>query len=328
MKFSKILLIIGLVFLITSCTTTEKFSVYAPVGTKIYTPNSPYAPNGMATYSEKVKIEIPSDMYCAYILAQSGESTIKVPIGLDYKIDRHTRAKVPFYLIPIGVGVVAGGIAVKDEIILASGELLGLTGTGMLLCTQARFRQTSYDYNFAYEKNQRVKIPQLSYTLLNPNPPKEHKNETVEIKESSSRKKASSGKDVSQEKKSATSNSSKVNTSRLDNAKRIEGKYVGKGKLLSGNNIEENYSEIYLEVERIDKDHVSIRIIESDEDYFDAPLVYTLKKGKNSGYILNIDKLPEAVIQITYSGKLTFNHKKVNIDDVIYTLEITADKVK
>ncbi len=79
-------------------------------------------------------------------------------------------------------------------------------------------------------------------------------------------------------------------------------------------------------MKRIDKRHVSVRIIESDDDYFEAPLEYEIHVNKNGGYDLNIENLPEASIKITQNGKLTFKHKKVNIDNQIYTLEITAQK--
>lgn len=97
---------------------------------------------------------------------------------------------------------------------------------------------------------------------------------------------------------------------------------------MSDKKIEEKYPEIYVNLERIDKNHVSVHIIESEEDYFDSPLVYEIIKGKNGVYNLTIGKLPETTIQITNNGKLTFKHKKVNIDNHIYTLEINALKTK
>lgn len=330
----------GLICLLTGCSTTEKISIYAPSGTKIYTPNNIYAPNGMTTPSGIIDVAIPSDMYCGYILVQSADSDIKIPIGVDYKINHHTGTKAALYTgglfscIGLG-GCIGGGILMLAGESDTGGSVIGAGGVGALIGaafgapSQARLRQTSYDYNFGYEKRQHVNIPALSFKLLNPNSPKEGDNTTTEKTElASPRKKASSGKDITQETPSTTTNSSKVNKSRSDNARKIEGRYNGNGKLLLGKNIDEIYREIYVLIERIDKNHVSVRIIESDEDYFDTPLVYEIQKGQKGDYKLIIEKLPEAVIQITDSGKLTFNHKKVNIDNIIYTLEIIAEKNK
>lgn len=341
MYLNKLLLITGIMLLIVSCSTTEKFSVYVPGGTKVYTPNNPTTPSGIATASDKVDVVVPSDMYCGYILAQAAGSDVKVPIGLDYKTNRHTGAKAALYtggtLTCVGIGTaMVGGIAMiaaasqGDEgnqdsfgMITAAGAAVG--GVGALICmpAQGRLRQTAYDYNFGYEKKQRVNMPALSFTLLNPNSPKGYEEENAAKREStSSRRKASSGKDVIAE----TATGSRVNKTRTDNAKKIVGTYTGHGTLFSGKNIDEKYSEISVIIERKDKNQVFVRIIENDEDYFDAPLVYEVRKNKNGSYTLNIDKLPEAVIQITSSGKLTFKHRKVNIENQIYTLEITADK--
>lgn len=341
MYLNKLLLITGILFLVASCSTTEKFSVYVPEGTKVYTPNNPTTPSGIAASSDKVNIVVPSDMYCGYIFAQAPGSDIKIPIGLDYKTNRHTGTKAAFYtgatISCVGVGVaLIGGISMlaassqDDEdssdffgTMTAFGGVAAGIGAGVTLPAENRLRQTAYDYNFGYEKKQNVKMPALSFTLLNPNSPKGYEKEKAAKKEStSSRRKASSGKDVMTE----TTTGSRVNKTRTDNAKKIAGTYTGHGTLFSGKNIDEKYSKISVVIERKDKNQVFVRIIENDEEYFDAPLVYEVRKNKNGSYTLNIDKLPEAVIQITSSGKLTFKHRKVNIENQIYTLEITADK--
>ncbi len=341
MKFSKILLVIGLSLSITSCSTTEKFNVYAPKGTKIYTPNNTVSPRGVTTYSDKVNIEVPSDMYCGYMLIQPAESSIKIPIGIDYKINKHTGTKATLYtggtLASIGVGVtmigciamVAAAAQGDDDNTSLFGMMTGVggatAGIGAALGapSQARLRQTAYDYNFGYEKNQRISIPNLSFSLLNPNPSKSRINEPSKSIEPSTRKKATSGKDVIPE---VSQSSSKASASRSDNARKIEGNYNGNGSLLIGTSVDENYSEISVILERVDKNHVKVRIIESDEDYFDAPLIYNIQKGKNGIFILKIENLPEATIQINPNGKMTFTHKKVNIENKIYTLKIDATK--
>lgn len=343
MNFTKILYISTIIILLTGCSTNEKFLVQAPTGTKIYTPDNINTPASTITSSDNAKIVVPSDMYCGYILAQSPGSDIKIPIGLDYKYSTHTGTKVGFYtgcvLVSIGLGatVIGGGAMLaascsgdsdsSDSFGLVTAAGAGLTGVAAAIGgpTSARLCQTAYDYNFSYEDNQRIKTPELSSVLLNPNPSKTYKLE--EKKNYTSRSKASSGNN-NQPNKSKSSYSSNANRSRSDNARKVEGEYIGDGKLLSGRDIEETYSTIKIILKRIDKSRVSVRIIESDEDYFDGPLVYNIQNGKNGSFVLRLEKLPEATILITKNGQLTFNHGKVNIENTLYKLEITANKTR
>lgn len=341
----KIHFIVGLIFLVTGCTTTEKFTVYAPVGTMLYTPDKTYAPSATLSSKDKAEIIVPSDMYCGYILAKTPDSELKIPIGVDYSKKKHIGTKVAFYtgasIASIGVGAAAscclGGLLASangdDYEPLFGAAMIGASVSGIGVAigapAQSRLNQTAYDYNFGYD-NQRLKIPYLSKELINPNSPKGLDNMASKKNDNnSSRRKASSGKDVvaqDVDSKSHSTNTPNVNKSRLDNAKKIEGSYIGNGKLFFNKKVDETYSKIDVIIERIGKDKVSIRIVESDDDYFDAPLIFNIKKNNNGGYNLYIDGLPEATILITKAGKLTFNHKKVNIDNHIYTLEIIAEK--
>ncbi len=254
MRLKEILHITLAVLLLTGCTTTEKFSVHVPAGTKIYTPDNTVTPNGIATNSEKVNVTVPSDMYCGYILVQSAESDIKVPIGLDYRTNRHIGAKAALYtgytLGCVGAGgavlgtgcmiaaAVGGDSESTDFFGLTAGASAGVALVGAAIGGPMQFRlsQTSYNYNFGYEKKQIVKMPKLSPTLLHPNNPKGYEKEDAPKKESSTRrKKATSGNDVKQE----IISSSKVNKTRSDHSKKVEGEYKGSGILFFGKNIDE-----------------------------------------------------------------------------------------
>lgn len=332
MKHLKTLLVTGIIFSITSCSTSEKFTVHAPQGTKVYTPNNTYTPKGIAASDDRVNIEVPSNMYCGYILVQSPESGVRIPLGIDYTTKQHLGAKaarsIGLTLTGIGLptmltGVI--GVAASDDetfgIITAIGSAAAGIGVAFGMPADARLSQTAYDYNFGYAKNQRISIPALSSTLLNPNPPKGSDGGSA-TRGSSSRRKASSGTVTA----SGSPVGSKVSKGRSDLARKIEGEYLGSGTLLFRKNVDERYSDISVVVERVDKNHVSVRILESGEDYFDAPLVYEINKNKKGGYTLKVKNLPEATIQVTAQGKMIFSHKKVNIDNRIYTLEIVAEK--
>lgn len=339
MRLKYLLCMIALLMVGVSCTTTEKVTFYVPSETKLYFPES--ADRAVTATSDRINLEIPSDMYCGYMLAQQPGSDVRIPIGIDYTTKYHTGTKAAMWsgmvaecaggAIVLGSLIVAIGASANgdDEGSSAAGCVAGVGGGLALLGfgggfpAYQRMRQTSYDYNFGYERRQTVEIPTLSPVLLNPNKPKGYV-EKAEQK-GNVRSKASSGKDVVA---SSNASGSKVNKTRSELSRKVAGTYQGQGSLMAGKSVEEHYSDISVVMERKDRNHVTVRVVESGEDYFDSPLVYEIRSNKSGGYDLKIDKLPEATIQITKSGKLIFKHKKVNIDNQLYTLEITGQKRK
>lgn len=201
--------------LLTGCSTIETLFVHAPSGTMIYTPDDTVTPDGYAvdfTYygtGTGCILTVPSDMYCGYILVQSAGSDIKVPIGLDYKTNSHIGAKAALYAGVVlgggGAGAGVGGMiaasaaSVNDDEesesvfgkAAAFGMLAALVGVAIGMPAESCLQQTSYDYNFGYEKEQIVKMPTLSPTLLNPNNPKGYEAVTPPKELSSSRKASS-----------------------------------------------------------------------------------------------------------------------------------------
>lgn len=321
-------LLVGL----TGCSTTEKISLSAPDGTKIYAPNYTSSPIVTTSGSGFSKTELPSDMYCGYLIARTPGVPLDIPVGLNYRTRRHHGAKAALgaglTLSVAGLGAMVGGLIPlivgaqsTGCVIIGAGAGASLIGIGFGMPAQSRLRQTAYDYNFGYAKKQTIIIPNLSTALLNPNPLKGMPAASAGIK--TDRKKASSGKDVTV---SPLSNATKASKSRGDVAKRISGNYSGSGTLFLGNNVDERYPSVNIILERKDKNHVAVRVIESDEDFFDSLLIYTITTNKKGDYELVIDNLPEATISITKNGVLSFKHGKVNIDNQIYSLNISATK--
>lgn len=338
MKSYKWLLLSVIALICTACSTTEKVTVTAPVGTTVTAPvpgSKVLSVQGAAT-----KLEIPSDAYCGYILTKQEGTGLVVPVGLDYKISHHRGAKAAqlfgYSLAGVGTGSMIGGTIVvlgansNDDddasstgaLVVAASGAAALVGLGLGMPACGRLNQTAYDYNFGYVTNQTLDIPPLSGKLFNPNPPKGEPASTGGTRVV--RKKATSGDSAAADNTATTSSRSK--RSRVDLAKKISGSYTGSGQLLSGKEVEERYSFVTIILERQDKNHVAVRVIESDEDYFAAPLIYSIQKDKSGNYLLTIDELPEATIKIDSRGILSFNHKKVNIDDQLYILKITATK--
>lgn len=300
MRIIKTSLSIFLAVLLTNCTTSEKIMVSAPAGTKIYLPGEQTVPYATVQNEAPVKVLVSSNMYCGYLLAQPQNSDVQIPLGVNFKQNDHNGTRMAVYtglpLIPALVGIAYGTPAIY------------------------RFDQLAYNYNFSYVEQQKLEIPHLSNTLLKPNPPKV----IIPVEQRDySRKKASSGEANNTNVKESGSTLVK---SRIDNARKVEGSYFGNGTLSFRHNIEEKYSDIQVQIERIDRSHVSVRIVENGEDYFNNTLTYIVQSDSSGGLKLKIEDIPEAIIHITENGKLTFKHPKVNIDGEIYMLEISAQK--
>lgn len=321
-----------ILILCPSCYTTEKIDIKTPETADIYVPGTIQNPTIQAQGNKSTKIEISSDMYCAYLLVRPTGIDTWIPLGLDYRHNSHYGTK-----IALGTGAVLAGTGTAGMVgslvpIIAGndsptiGAIMGaagaatLIGVGMGFPAQVRMRQTAYDYNFGYVKKQIIELPKLSATLLHPNPVKN----TPEQSQSgrSERKKATSGKDISERQIVG----SKAKRSRSDFAQIIAGTYIGSGKLLLKGKQDDFFPEIKVIVEKIDRTNVSVRIVESDEDFFETSLPYQVSTTKKGEYLLSIKNLPEAKIIITKNGSMTFLHSKVNIDNQIYTLSISAKR--
>ncbi len=319
-----------------SCTTNEKFTISTPIGTKITLPMTGSIEPQLSDKGN-IKITVPSEGYCGYVLATLPDSGVPVPMGLNLKRNKHYGTKLAlgcgYTFTGAGIGGMLGSLIViigaekngDDDISSASAMICGASaavsgiGCAIGIPSQARLRQTTYDYSFGYVKNQVLDLPQLSMTLLHPNP--EKNTPMTKDGSESSRKKASSGK-----ANESSSVGTKVNKSRNALANKVAGKFIGTGQLLQNKTQDEFYSEIEVEITLIDKNFAKVRIIESEEDFFEEPLIYSVKKGKKGDYNLTIDEIPGAVITITKSGTLNLTHPKVNIDGVIYKLVIKANK--
>lgn len=324
--------------IMTSCKTNENFYVNSPIDAEIYLPSQLSiisAPYTTVKKGNSAKIEIPSDGYWGYVLLKDKETGLNIPVGLNVhsrsNIGTKTMIGAGYTLTGIGLGAVVGGTIVAiaatangdDDVSSTAGIMIGagagVAGIGAALGApaQSRLSQLSYDYQFTYDKYQNVDISGLSTKLLRADHPKE----VTEIQTSPKRKKATSG-----ESKASIVNSSKAKKSRGDLANNVVGTYQGTGNLLNGNITDEQYNDIQVIIKRIDKTHVSVTVIENGEDFFESPLKYEISSKGKTGYRLTLEKLPDASIEISKTGLLTFIHKKVNIDNSIYTLSIKGKK--
>lgn len=321
--------------ILSSCSTTEKFYINSSTEGSLYLPSQPSAPYSQIVNGSPVKVEVPSDSYMGYVVLKDQNTGLDIPVGLNVHPKSRNVSKamigLGYTLTGVGLGAVVGGAIVviaassnEDDdvsavggIVTGAGGLLVGGGIGLGLPAQSRLHQLAYDYQFTYDKNQNMELPNVSTKLLNEDPPKG----TSENEVSPKRKKATSGEVVN-----PVVNSTKAKKSRGDLANNVIGTYNGSGKLLKGKVTDEIYDDVQIVIQRIDKTHVSVTIIESGEDFFETPLKYEISANGRNGYRLVLDQLPGASIEISKNGELTFIHNKVNIDNDIYTLSIKGNK--
>lgn len=233
----------------------------------------------------KTKVKIRRDYYPYLLSKRSGSSTL-VPFALNYKKDISPTWRLT-------VGCLFGG----------------LPCIGMPSISTEQF-----DLNFKYTSPQSAndKIPFVPIIDIGEPKPKYEKPSTTESTTDSSTSIAHRKTSIS-------------NRSLKDNAKAVSGTFIGRGSLRKGGIVQEQYKSIKVIITRIDKNNVSVSVIESDESFFSSELRYSVTKSKN-GYLLKLSGISSATISIDNDGKLTYQHPKVNIDGDIYTLQINAKK--
>lgn len=326
------------VLLLASCSTQEKLSIQAKPGTRLYSPDRPTSLFATVPDNGKVELRLPSDAYYGYFLAQEPGSDLVVPFGLDYKntsVSGSQAAKYTgFAVSAVGVGgCLIGTIAMlaansnEDEestslfgVVAGIGGGVGLAGLGIGSVAGARSGQLSYEYAFTYLSGQKAiqDIPMVP--LRRVDPPKNAPEETGKSS-AKPRTKAVSGTAAKGDGKAKGSTAKK----RSDYAASVKGTYSGKGSLLAGKTVEEEFGDVDIVIERIDKTHVNVTFMENGEEFFESPDTYEVSYKKGN-YILTIPGLPAATITITKKGKLTYRHKSVLLDDATYTLTATAGR--
>lgn len=324
--------------LATSCSTVDNVTISAPQKTAIFIPSDLNSPIQSQSDASPIQIRIPGSDYCGFIVAADPVSGLRVPVGLDVKKKRYTGEKAAiglgYALAGAGTGIMLGGTIVVigaesngDEdisqtaaLLVAGGAAAAGIGCAIGLPAQSRLNQLSHQYQFTYVPKQSIEFNQLSHTLINADKPKEVSSNSTAPK----RAKATTGGEKQSDKQSAGSS---VSISRGDKAKRIAGTYIGQGRLLDSKRVEEeSYTSIKVVIDRVDKDKVEVSIIESDEEFFADKLIYKIISNRKGTYKLSLENMPSETIEIDSKGNLRFTHNKVNINDEIYSLRITAHK--
>lgn len=321
--------------MLSSCSTTSKMTLTAPINATIVNPQNETL--GVSNTGH-VQLEVIDKTYYPYLIAQDAATGLSVPFGIDVHRNKYMGEKMAF---GAGIGFAGAGlfanfvglimlIATGDDDDLLNTELgficggLGadLIGLGLVAPSEQRLQQTMHHYEMAYNKKQSVSFEGLSTKLINPDAPKDAQNASMQT--TKKRRATSSSDNVKENANDATTAVAKRN--RNDHGAKVAGTYIGKGTLYKGKDVDEEYSEVKVVITRIDKTHVAVQVIEGGEDFFTSPLEYVIESTVAKGYKLSIDGTPSATITIDNRGFMRFDHKKVNIDGELFSLSLTGKR--
>lgn len=325
-----------MIFILASCSTSQKVTVSGISGTEIYIPGET-SPIGKIPRSGQVQIELKDKTYHPFLLSKSYGSDIYVPFALDYK---HKNVAGVKFLNTFGWVLASAGLAAEiPGIIIALaddedplgpilyGGGVGLLGMGAALGAPAegKLDQETYRYEVQYLNKQHtngdISITQPVYetaekVIDSPSYSTSHK--------SKSSKKNDEDYEYDSPKKKIESDVVKRQIKNYGKA--IEGSYNLSGELTQKGEVIEDYNDMKVIITRVSNEEVSVTIIdEAGEDFFGKPASYNVKKESDGTYTLTHSKIKNATIKINPNGKIVYYHPRVNISDEIYKLQLEGD---
>lgn len=324
MKSAYYILIGCVILCFTSCKTTTMFTIHGEPGSQILTPDR----TTLATIDStgNVSIANPNNNYYAFLLSHKPGTQEYVPFALDYtknsyKGDRFANSLFCSFMGGgLGLefaGLIAvlatGGEDMAALIPVVGGAGLALSGLSFLpansVCKTTNHLYC-YEYTSEQKTNQDLQFTKPQFELYKPETPV-LQNDNVETGS----------------KTNKTLSSSSSTKTLKDNAAKIEGTYVGEGTLKQGNEIIETYNSISISIKRKSKDIVLVNVIESDgSKFFATDGEYNIKKQSDGKYVLTLNGINNATIEIDTNNSLIYIHPRVNIDNEIYILTINAKK--
>lgn len=319
--YIRLLLVVGILASLFSCTTSQTVSISGTPGTDIYTLDK----TKLATidHTGKTKIKFPSEGYYGLLLTYNEAQDKFIPFALDYKKKNYLGSKIASVfgagLCIEGGAFTAIGLLISVNPMAAIGATALGVGGGMWGIGAERSDQTQQAARFTYLKEHSTN-EDISFTPLEDNGYKKSLSKTEEIVP------LNDSQSTSSRKIKTVSNSSKSKKSLKNFGRTVSGTYEGEGMLHHGNEFIESYEKIKIEITRIDNNNVQVNVIEDGTPFFNSVSTYSVKKDKQNSYILTLQGNSSATIKIDSKGKLTYYHPKVNIDGDNYILKVSGKK--
>ena len=321
----------GVIFILTSCSTSTKVTVMAEPGTEILTPG--YSRLAVADNTGNAKFKIPDDNHYAFLFSHRPNTDTYVPFALDYKYKSFSGSKflkgVSYFLssagllsMITGVIIIAAGDTDTGVIPMVAGTAAALSGVGIGLTSSSRLEQTNHEYRYKYLAVQKANddLP-LTRLAIEPISLATETNTIIPVQPlvtpTVDKNDASS---VSSRKLSQ-----KSTKTLKDYGNQLQGTYIGSGKLTKGNETIETYNDMKVFLKRVSKDVVSVNVEDSSgEKFFPSDSNYKIVAKKDGSFILTLEGISVATITIDKNKNLIYLHPRVNIDGDIYTLTINA----
>lgn len=317
--------------MLVSCKTpSQVFNVQAPMGTEIYTPNLEYI---TTVSSGHAKIKLSGKNYYAYLLARSQNSQDYVPFALDYKNTNDDVRNLAAFIgceALLSSGLVCGTVgALEPNTALFVGGTAAFVGGVYYACKiGARRRSVQASFNYRYldyqTTNQDIAFiypaDNASTKMLDPvnsfasqsGKYRQGENDAVEVQSSS----------MARSRVITDKVSRRLNVG----AGKVEGGYVGNGNLSLNGEILEELTDIRVYLKYVDKNTVSVDVVEANgNSFFQKSSKYNVKQETSKKQILTHENIKDAVITIE-GRNMKYMHPKVNIDNDIYVLKMTLKK--
>ncbi len=104
----------------------------------------------------------------------------------------------------------------------------------------------------------------------------------------------------------------------------ITGRYSGKGELLDGSDVIEEYTDLSIVIKKKSENTVSVEVLASDGySYFDEEMIYSVNRQDNQYVLKQKGSNSRIVIK---NGNLSYTNHNINDGETVFTLKITADK--
>lgn len=303
-----------------SCKTTDTIKILGTPKTEIYTPEM----KKIATINDNgaVDVEFSKFTHYSYLMSRVPGSKDYVPFAIDYFETDQKKKSLGWTLYAVGLSSIIIGGPVASSSYAAGMSMIGIGGVVAMssiwpLCSAyAGGVQTKYNFKYPteFKTNQSLKFVDFV-------------DDGYIKKVESKQDKIEENNDVTSENNLKASSALKSVISLKDYGKQIEGEYIGSGKLKQDGMTIETFDGLIISIEKYTKKDVYVNVKTSDGiEFFSSKILYNIGVSENGGFVLSMEDMPSAKIQINESNDLQYNHPNVNIDGDVYTLEISAVK--
>ena len=284
--------------LLCSCAVKQKVIVNGAPGTTIYDTHF----NNLATIDSNgtATLEISKSNYHSFLLSVTPGGSV-VPFGMDFKENHRTAKKILIFLGPYGPSFYYW------------------------------MANEQWQDNYSYLKQQKTNedFPFQPYVETG------FKREVLKAKrkkvnhlgnvETGFKREVLKANHAPANKEMA---GTAIGTSLRNLAGNIAGTYTGEGQLLTNKGkTAERYEGLTLQITRVDNHTVTIAVLDNNnENYFDEPQQYSVKKNEDGTYVLTLTSDSEAVISINADGTLDYHHPHIPINAKNYILNISANR--